>query len=166
MSRKRLTARELSFCGHYICCGNGTEAATRAGYKKYPAKHAQELLSREDISCEIERLCELRTSRLSQLSRVGYERLAFGSIADAVSLLYMDSPSAKELEKMDLFSVAEIRRPKDGSMEIKFFDRLKALEKLSEKSEGEGGAAPFYEAILRGAEALTESKSSRDIYED
>ncbi len=166
MRKRGLTPRELDFCRQYLNSGNGTEAAVRAGYKKYPEKHAQELLSRKEIFREIERLCELKKARLSHLSRVGYERLAFGSIADAVSLLYMDNPSVNELEKMDLFSVAEIKRPRDGSMEIKFFDRLKALEKLSEKSESEGGAAPFYEAILRGAEALSQSKPSGDIHED
>ena len=45
---------------------------------------------------------------------------------------------------MDLFLVSEIKRPKDGSMEIKFFDRLKALEKLTDDSEKEDRATPFY----------------------
>ena len=36
---------------------------------------------------------------------------------------------------MDLYSVSEIKRPKDGSMEIKFFDPLKALEKLYETNK-------------------------------
>ena len=48
----------------------------------------------------------------------------------AISLLFMENPSVDKLKTMDLFSVAEIKRPKDGAMEIKFFDRLKALEKL------------------------------------
>ena len=70
----------------------------------------------------------------------------------------MENPTAKELKGMDLFSVSEIRRPKDGSMEIKFFDRLKALEKLKENSQTESGAASVYEAILAGARALNKSK--------
>ena len=39
-------------------------------------------------------------------------------------------------------------------MEIKFFDRLKALEKLTDDSEKEDRATPFYDAIVKGAEAL------------
>lgn len=35
----------------------------------------------------------------------------------------------RELDDLDLFNVAEIRRPKDGMIEIKFYDRLRALEK-------------------------------------
>lgn len=62
------------------------------------------------------------------MAAAGYQRLAFGSICDAISLLYKSDPSKEDLEGMDLFLVSEIKRPKDGSMEIKFFDRLKALE--------------------------------------
>ena len=80
---------------------------------------------------------------------MGYRRLAFGKISDAVSLLYMENPSREQLEHMDLFLVSEIKRPKDGSMEIKFFDRLKALEKLTDDSEKEDRATPFYDAIAQ-----------------
>ena len=66
-------------------------------------------------------------------------------------------PGEGELKKMDLFCVSEIKRPKDGSMEIKFFDRMKALEKLSEGESGDG-AASFYEAICRSAQALKEKE--------
>ena len=31
---------------------------------------------------------------------------------------------------MDLFNVSEIKRLKDGAVEIKFFDRIRALEKI------------------------------------
>lgn len=83
----------------------------------------------------------------------GYYRLAFGSIADAVSLLFTDSPSKEELNKMDLFSVSEIKRPKDGSMEIKFFDRLKALEHLESETEEETTARDFFDAIGKSADS-------------
>ena len=94
---------------------------------------------------------------------MGYQRLAFGSISDAVSLLFMQNPTQEELRAMDLFSVSEIKRPKDGTMEIKFFDRLKALEKLSAGIENEGGATPIYDAIMKGAQALnTPSETTAD----
>ena len=111
-------------------------------------------MCREDIADEIKRLGKCRTSSLSEIATVGYRRLAFGKISDAVSLLYMENPSREQLEHMDLFLVSEIKRPKDGSMEIKFFDRLKALEKLTNDSEKEDRAIPFYDAIAKGAEAL------------
>lgn len=66
---------------------------------------------------------EYRSVRLNDLqfrALLGYERLAFGSIADCVQLLYMDKPTLQDLEGMDLFMISEIKRPKDGAMEIKF----------------------------------------------
>lgn len=60
---------------------------------------------------------------------LGYERLALGKVTDAIKLLYCENLSDDEIEKLDLTNIAEIKKPKDGAMEIKFFDRLKALEK-------------------------------------
>lgn len=78
----------------------------------------------------------------------GYDKLAFGGVADAVRLMLCDDPEQLEIGGMDLFNVAEIKRPKGGGMEIKFFDRIKALQCLEqiseEKQEGPGG---FYRAL-------------------
>ena len=41
----------------------------------------------------------------------GYEKLAFGSVADAVRLLFSDEPDLNALDTMDLFNIAEIKRP-------------------------------------------------------
>ena len=40
----------------------------------------------------------------------GYERLAFGGVADAVRLLFAEEITPAAARKMDLFSVAEIKR--------------------------------------------------------
>ena len=151
---KGLTAKEKTFCNCFVSCGSADEAAYKAGFVRNPKRSGEELLCREDIADEIKRLGKCRTSSLSEIATVGYRRLAFGKISDAVSLLYMENPSREQLEHMDLFLVSEIKRPKDGSMEIKFFDRLKALEKLTDDSEKEDRATPFYDAIAKGAEAL------------
>ena len=51
----------------------------------------------------------------------------------------------------DLFNVAEIKRPKEGAMEIKFFDRLKALEKLENlKNADKSAQSDFYNAVIGG----------------
>lgn len=151
---KGLTAKEKTFCNCFVSCGSADEAAYSAGFVRNPKRSGEELLCREDIADEIKRLGKCRTSSLSEIATVGYRRLAFGKISDAVSLLYMENPSREQLEHMDLFLVSEIKRPKDGSMEIKFFDRIKALEKLTDDSEKEDRATPFYDAIAKGAEAL------------
>ena len=53
---------------------------------------------------------------------------------------------------------SEIKMPKSGGIEIKFFDRLKALEKLKEISHSSSGdsALPFYDALERSAAAVRE----------
>lgn len=153
-SKNNLTAREKLFCLYFLSFGSAEEAAYNAGFEKNPRRTGEELLCRKKISDEINRLSACRERSLSESAKIGYQRLAFGKITDAVSLLYMDNPTKEELEHMDLFLVSEIKKPKDGAMEIKFFDRLKALEKLGCDDTTDGGAAPFYNAILNGAKAL------------
>jgi hypothetical protein len=50
--------------------------------------------------------------------------------------------------------VSEIKKPKEGALEIKFFDRFKALEKLAEETNDDKKSLPFYEALENGAKAL------------
>ena len=77
-------------------------------------------------------------------------------ISDAVSLLFLDSPTKEQLQKMDLLLVSEIKKPKDGALEIKFFDRFKALEKLTQEndSKSESGNS-LYEALRLGAQNIS-----------
>ena len=157
--REELTAREKTFCSCFVSCGSADEAAYSAGFVKNPKRSGEELLCREDIAQEIKRLGKCRAGSLSEIAAVGYRRLAFGKISDAVSLLYMENPSREQLEHMDLFMVSEIKRPKDGSMEIKFFDRLKALEKLESKQEEENGVQSLFDAIDEGARSVGSDKA-------
>lgn len=91
------------------------------------------------------------------LLRRGFERLAFGSVTDAVRLLFTEDISASSLDQMDLFNVAEIKRLKGGGMEIKFADRLKALQCLESLTLAEeDDSAGFYQALERSAAALRE----------
>ena len=85
----------------------------------------------------------------------GYERLAFGSVADAVRLLFAEDVTPCTARKMDLFSVAEIKRPKGGGMEIRFFDRIKALQCMEALGESTLPAG-FYHALEAGAAALAQ----------
>lgn len=97
----------------------------------------------------------------------GLRRLAFGEITDAVSLLFeREEEIIEKLPKLNLFNVSEIKRVKGGGMEIKFFDRLKALEKLGQDItvHDNTSAASFYAALEKSAAA--ESKAvEADGYE-
>ncbi|MCD7723306.1 MAG: hypothetical protein LUH82_05090 [Clostridiales bacterium] len=91
----------------------------------------------------------------------GLRALAFGDVKDAVLLLFAgEDEISKRLDELNLYNVSEIKRPKGGGMEIKFFDRIKALEKLRETDAASGGEPlGFYRALeagARGAKAVLE----------
>jgi hypothetical protein len=75
---------------------------------------------------------------IQNLVKKGLLRLAEGNINDVVKLAFYEAmPPIDELEKMDLYNVSEIKKVKGGGVEIKLFDRQKALEKLYEISNSE-----------------------------
>lgn len=93
----------------------------------------------------------------------GYDKLAFGGISDAVRLMFCDDPNLLEIREMDLFNVAEIKRPRGGGMEIKFFDRIKAMQCLEQISdEREQGASGFYRALEQGVSCFQPDASEGD----
>ena len=123
--------REL-FCCYYAVLGNISEAAAKAGF---PAETA--LIN--GMECLRSAVCRKKIGELRELISgkgeviAGLKRLAFGSCKDAVVLAFAEElPPAGVIEKLDLFNVSEIKRVKGGGVEIKLFDRLKALEKLFE----------------------------------
>lgn len=145
-----MTAREKRFCELYSAGGDAPAAAAGAGYGE-PEKAGASLLSRDEINAEISSLYEKRLKNAKQKAFAGYERIAFGSVNDAVKLLFEDEGFRTDSEGYDLFNVAEIKRPKEGALEIKFFDRLKALEKLEQYGHEEGGgSSDFYRALIGG----------------
>lgn len=150
---KKLTVREMGFCREFVQSGDAVISAKRAGFSN-PEQAALRLLSRDNICTEIERMTKQRSRLLGSMAAIGYQRLAFGDISDAVSLIFAENPSKSELDNMDLFLVSEIKRPKDGAMEIKFFDRIKALEKLENKSVENDTASSIFDAIGRSAGEL------------
>ncbi|HIR03295.1 MAG TPA: terminase small subunit [Candidatus Scatovicinus merdipullorum] len=159
---QRLTKQQRLFCRCYVNTGNAREAAVQAGFIPDAQKNGEALLCKSAITKEIARLLKQRREMLSLKALSGYERLAFGSIADGIRLLYIEDPLQTDLESMDLFNIAEIKKPKDGAMEIKFFDRLKALEKLMEaKTEEDTPCIPFYTALQQGAQALERHGNER-----
>ncbi len=147
-TERSLTPREKKFCSYYVNSGNFKEAAAFAGYHD-PDKHGAALLARSAVNQEIERLFAERNKNYRQQARAGYQRLAFGNVADAVRLMFTDNPDEQDLGSLDLFNVAEIKRPKDGALEIKFFDRIKALEKLESADQQEHSqVSDFYRALV------------------
>ena len=119
-----------------------------------PEKSAVRLLRKKEIQNEIQRLDKKRQRSEADIS-AGYFRLAFGCVSDAIKLIFSEDISEEKIERLDLFNIAEIKRKKCGDVEIKFFDRLKALQQLYEMSEGsDSGEASIFDAIRKGASAL------------
>lgn len=152
-----LTEKEKLFCVFYADSRNARSAAARAGYGLFSQRSGPKLMRRKDIRTEIERIDKTKLVTCEEIA-AGYRQLAFGSVADALKLIYTEgTPSDIELEKLDTFNISEIKRPKGGGLEIKFFDRAKALEHLEAmrlSGSEENTALPFYAALEKSANAL------------
>ena len=153
----RLKKREMEFCRLAAVLGNPEQAARRAGYK-HPDEAWPALIMRQDIADEIRRAAR-------EVSRVYRDtllccvyRLMSADNTDALRLVYHDDMSDREIREMNLSGVAEIKRTKDKSVEIKFFDRIKALDKFAELSDASADGASsggLLEAMRLSAQALS-----------
>jgi len=155
-----LREKEKLFCLYFAAGREKRGAAARAGYVVFPERTAEKLLDREDIQEEIARLAGRREPSRQEVCE-GLRRLAFGSVTDAIRLILSENPpSPAELEGMDFFNVSDIKCPKNGGLEIKFFDRLKALEKLAELGGApqEQGIQHFFQALDESAKALQKTQ--------
>jgi hypothetical protein len=153
MNENKITKKELDFCRWYAILRNPKEAAIKSGYTVLPEYRGINLLSKKHIISKIKEL-EKENQTDSNLVSAGLSRLAFGSVADAVKLiLSASSDTPPPPDALDLFNVSEIKFTNGKGMEIKFFDRLKALEQLSKLSENSlnSSALSFYEALERSA---------------
>lgn len=148
-----LNDKEKLFCLYFSETRNARISASRAGFGLRAKHSAVKLMEKDEIRKEIERIDK---SKLVSTDEViaGYRQLAFGSVADAMKLVFAED--SIDCETLDLFNVSEIKRPKTGGIEIKFFDRLKALEHLEAMSgaQSDDKALPFYKALEKSADLL------------
>lgn len=143
---KELTKKEAEFCCLAAVLGNPSEAAYKAGFTAFPQKKAEKLMRKKQIAEEIGRIKERNAKH--EEAATGLRRIAFGSVADAVSLA-VNFGESTDINALDLFAVSEIKY----TLGNKFYDRLKALEALAEieSSEENTGAMSIYEAISNSA---------------
>lgn len=89
--------------------------------------------------------------------KIGLSRLAFGEINDVIEIVLSDEPiGLNRLFKMNFFNISEVKRLKGGGLEVKLFDRQKAMEKLMEiydRSDGKTQTKEFFEALSQTASA-------------
>ena len=90
----------------------------------------------------------------------GLRELAFSDSTDVVRLLGPLPESAAELkafaESLNLYNVSELKIPKPGQLDVKYYDRFEALRLLRELAgAGAGGdETGFYAALQAASQAL------------
>lgn len=148
-----------AFAKMFVRTRNGSETAVRLGADPHDAKQIEaELMASQAVRREIRRLDKEDAQGLCYV-KTGLSRLAFGSINEAAALAFSEEPSREDILKADLFNVAEIRRVKGGGVEMKFFDRQKALEKLVEldpELREVSAAQEFLDAVYAGSQEMGE----------
>ncbi|MBR2734752.1 MAG: hypothetical protein IKE05_00990, partial [Clostridia bacterium] len=72
-------------------------------------------------------------------------------------LIFSEKLNFDDIEKMNLFNISEIKKPRDGALEIKFFDRIRALEKLEQIDTNENCSQnqSFYSALENSINQLS-----------
>lgn len=116
----------------------------------------QKLLTRDDVSAYLGKLHQdCRRKQLLDLACKGLTRLAFARPNDAANMaIRMETLDDKDLQQLDLFSVSEIKKQKDAGFEIRFADRIKALQALAEladRLEDDMQANDFLKALQNSA---------------
>ena len=151
--------RRKMFLYNFLKLRNVREAGIRSGYPEDEAfSEGMRMILAESFSKKLSILAR-KASNPEGLIRAGLERLAFGDINDVVKLVFAENcMSKKEISALDLFNVSEIKRVKGTGVEVKLFDRQKALEKLWEidnTADVNSSAESFFNAIKAGADAIT-----------
>jgi hypothetical protein len=148
---KTLSARQKLFCLYLAQTEEPMEAARLAGFKLSRAGlEAVRLLGRSDIREELERCRKEVREHRADAALAGLCRLAAGGIGDVARLVCQPlstPPDGEELSAMDLFAVSELRRGKDGGLEVKLHDRLKALELLLAHCGGGEESGSLFSAL-------------------
>ncbi|MBQ8965945.1 terminase small subunit [Ruminococcus sp.] len=151
----KISAR--AFAKMFVRTRNGSETAVRLGAEPAEAKRIEaDFLANAAVKREIKKLDKEDMQTLCYV-KTGLSRLAFGSINEAAALVFAEELKAEDVLKADLFNVAEIKRVKGGGVEMKFFDRQKALEKLVEldpELKEVSAAQEFLNAVYGGSQDL------------
>ncbi len=106
----------------------------------------------------------------SELAKLAIGRILFSDKSEAVGLVLKDGSEGNDenLRSESLYAVSEIKRNKDGSTDIKFYDKLKAAELMFEigkaEIENEESGSEFLEGFLKSAHQISLSRSEDDRY--
>ena len=125
-----LNARQKLFC-HWFALTHDAQGAADRCFKAPEKREEALLLLQTPLAQDYLRQVEaaLGGEGLTATAEEGYRRLAFGPVTDAVRLMFPTEDETPPLEEMDLYNISKISQAK-GGLEITFFDRLEALDRL------------------------------------
>lgn len=141
----------FELCIRYLDCLDISRAAKLADIEGDPSIEGARLLCGRSAKRILKKLCDPEFAETAALA--GLMKLALGRCNDAVELLREEQPP--DISALDLYNVSEIKKVKGGGVEIKFFNRLDAIEKLidlCETKSGANAAESFFNALSSGAD--------------
>ena len=134
---KGLTHKQWVFAQEFIIDYNGKQAAIRSGYALKSAEvSASRLISSAKVQLAIAqaqhfkaKVAEITVERVLEEMR----RLAFAQTTDMVTLKggWVHIADTDSLSVEQKAAISQIKQAKDGSVEVKFYDKQKALDSLA-----------------------------------
>lgn len=152
-----LTAKQVAFCGAYVRLLDATKAALEAGYAQSSAyQRGFELLQRDDIQAEIDRLREIRDKELGMKAADVLRELVGVAMTDIGDLLTWGPKPAldeqgnpilmpdgspvtvpeivpvhsSQLTPLQRRAIKSVSMSKDGVFKFELHDRMKSMEML------------------------------------
>ncbi len=125
-----MNQKEKIFCKIYSEFDNAKDAAINAGFSATSAsKKALKLLTKPEIQKEIQKNNSLiDNDQLAHWAISVIRRLVFCKPNDVIKLiLNNENLTDSQIDKLELFPISEFKKLKDGSFEVKFIDKLKAI---------------------------------------
>ena len=154
MAKANLSDKEKRFCYYIATHRTLREAAALVGYAT-PIISGIKLMLKPAIKAYIQKLKEVDDNAGEVAA--GLRSIAFGSIADAVKLVIAKDVSEIDVDTLDLQMVSELKFSKGGGVEVKFFDRIKALERLKDVSQNDEKESDFFTALESSVTRIEET---------
>ena len=109
---------------------NAKKAAVKAGFSE---KSYEKILAKPEIKNYINNFkVELEREKIFKTAIFNLNKIIETKVNDVIVLAAnFETITKKEIEKLNLFQLAEIKKLKDGSFEFKLIDKIKAIETLT-----------------------------------